>query len=66
LHINEFYFVSKIKNKNKKGEHKGKMEMAFFTIGAAVSAGGLFGGTNSLFKSIKETQGLQSKIRYTQ
>jgi hypothetical protein len=57
----------KIKNiSTPKGEHKGKMEMAFFTIGAAVTAGGLFGGVNSLFRSIKETQGLPSKIKYTQ
>ena len=42
------------------------MEYAFFTIGSAVSAGGLFGGVASLFKSLQETKNLTGKVRNTQ
>lgn len=48
------------------GEHRGKMEMAFFTIGSSVAAGGLFGGINGLAAGLKETRNLPPKVRYSQ
>lgn len=48
------------------GEHRGKMEMAFFTIGSSVSIGGLIGGANGLIAGMKETRNLPPKVRYSQ
>jgi hypothetical protein len=42
------------------------MEMAFFTIGAALTTGGFFGGVNGLVQGVKETKGLSKNVRYTQ
>jgi hypothetical protein len=42
------------------------MEYAFFTIGTAVSVGGLFGGVNGLLNGLKETKEYTGKARYSQ
>jgi hypothetical protein len=42
------------------------MEMAFFTIGTAVSVGGIFGAVNGLLHGLKETKNVSGKIRNTQ
>jgi hypothetical protein len=42
------------------------MEVAFFAIGAALTAGGAFGATNGLLQGLKETKGLNRNIRTTQ
>ncbi|RNA41956.1 mitochondrial import inner membrane translocase subunit Tim23 [Brachionus plicatilis] len=48
------------------GEHRGKMEMAFFTIGSSVCAGGFLGGLNGFLSGIRETKNLSGNIRYSQ
>ena len=45
---------------------RGKMEMAFFTIGTSLTIGGAFGGLNGLFNGIKETKNMPKNIRYSQ
>ena len=42
------------------------MEYAFFTIGTAVTVGGLFGGVNGLLQGMKDSKGSVGRVRYTQ
>ena len=46
-------------------EHRGKMEMSFLRIGAAVCVGGAFGGLNGLYSGLKETRGVALPVKKT-
>ena len=46
-------------------EQRGKMEMSFLRIGAAVCAGGAFGGINGFYSALKETKGAALPVKKT-
>lgn len=42
------------------------MELSFFTMGTAVTLGGLFGGVSGILLGMKETSQLKGKVKYSQ